>query len=385
VEANSAIEDLASGIELRVEQLGMPVRALTQADRDSIKAGQDLISVELATQIPTQSLLETIKRYIADTRALALETNNLKELQADLDFGFEALLKFQQLDSGPAGLGDMVDRLEAAGTIGTPLAASLRISLADIEGSLAKGNFGAAWADLTEFLQKVATQRGTGIPTNVAGSLIAYASYIQSLFPTTIVTAPMIQGVQRFGFHSQPTQFTVAFSEGLEASTVQRPANYRIIAPGPDGRFGTRDDRPIPIKSAIYDATTNTVTLTPARRLDLHRRYELIVNGSTPSGVADVAGNLLDGAGNGKPGSDYVVVLRGFGRDEPGRPFRKLIRDQLGGQPMSSRRVHLRPASRVSRQAHAGPAHAAAQHALREERAAVPHGPLESRRMRRSQ
>jgi hypothetical protein len=98
------------------------------------------------------------------------------------------------------------------------------------------------------------------------------------------------------------------------------------------------------------------VTLPLAWRLNPHRRYQLVVNGSTPTGVADLIRNLLDGAGNGKPGSNYVAVLRGFGRNEPGRSFRMLIRDQLGGKPMSSRRVSLRTSSRVSHQTHPTPA-----------------------------
>jgi hypothetical protein len=64
-----------------------------------------------------------------------------------------------------------------------------------------------------------------------------------------------------------------------------------------------------------------------------------IINGSTPTGVADVSGNLLDGNGDGKPGDNYVAILRGFGLDKPGVPFNKLIRDQLHGQPLSSHAV----------------------------------------------
>ncbi len=126
-------------------------------------------------------------------------------------------------------------------------------------------------------------------------------------------TIPLVQQVQRIGFHDQHTQVAVSFNEPLASSAVQGLTNYRILAAGLDGRFGTHDDQLIAIESAIYDSSTNTVTLTPARRLNLHRRYELIVNGSTPTGVADLAGNLLDGAGNGRPGSNYVVVLRGLG------------------------------------------------------------------------
>jgi len=65
----------------------------------------------------------------------------------------------------------------------------------------------------------------------------------------------------------------------------------------------------------------------------------LIVNGSTPVGVADASGNLLDGNGDGKPGDNYVAILRGFGLEKMGAPFSRLICDQLHGQPLSSRAV----------------------------------------------
>jgi len=63
----------------------------------------------------------------------------------------------------------------------------------------------------------------------------------------------------------------------------------------------------------------------------------VIVDGSTPAGVADASGNLLDG--DGKPGNNYVAILLGFGPDKAGAPFSRLIRDQLHGQPLSSRAV----------------------------------------------
>jgi hypothetical protein len=65
----------------------------------------------------------------------------------------------------------------------------------------------------------------------------------------------------------------------------------------------------------------------------------LIVNRSTPTGVADTSGNLLASNGDGKLGNNYVAILRGFGPKKAGAPFSRLIRDQLHGQPLSSRAV----------------------------------------------
>jgi hypothetical protein len=47
------------------------------------------------------------------------------------------------------------------------------------------------------------------------------------------------------------------------------------------------------------------------RMLNLHRFYELTVIGTGPSGLAGASGLLLDGAGDGSPGSDYVTSITG--------------------------------------------------------------------------
>jgi hypothetical protein len=76
--------------------------------------------------------------------------------------------------------------------------------------------------------------------------------------------------------------------------------NYQILGPG-----GQR----ITVVSAVYDSATDTVTLVPAERLNIHRRYRLTVNGTAPAGLTNPSGVLLDGAGNGQPGSDHVTSI----------------------------------------------------------------------------
>jgi hypothetical protein len=64
---------------------------------------------------------------------------------------------------------------------------------------------------------------------------------------------------------------------------------------------------------ATYEPGRQAVVLQPRRRIPFTQRVQLTVNGSTPTGVADAAGSLLDGAGNGLPGSNFVRIFRGFG------------------------------------------------------------------------
>jgi hypothetical protein len=86
----------------------------------------------------------------------------------------------------------------------------------------------------------------------------------------------------------------------MDPTTVQNPNNYRIVGPG-----GVT----IPVGQAVYDAATDSVTLFPVQRLNLHFAYQLTVVGSVVGGVTDANGVPLDGAGTGVPGTDFVTTL----------------------------------------------------------------------------
>ncbi len=106
--------------------------------------------------------------------------------------------------------------------------------------------------------------------------------------------------VKRLGIHMQETVLVLSFNDGLDPISAQNLSNYKIV--GPDGRS-------VSIGSAVFDAATNTVTLWPTSRINLHHTYRLTVIGTGHHGVTDSQGVLLDGANNGKPGSDYTGTL----------------------------------------------------------------------------
>jgi hypothetical protein len=111
---------------------------------------------------------------------------------------------------------------------------------------------------------------------------------------------PQVTSVLRYGYHIQPTYLLLEFNGPVDRVGAQNPSNYRIVGPG---------GRHIRVVAAIYDPVTHTVTLVPSERLSIHRRYSLTINGTAPAGLMNPSGTLLDGAGNGKPGSDYVTSL----------------------------------------------------------------------------
>lgn len=111
---------------------------------------------------------------------------------------------------------------------------------------------------------------------------------------------PGVTSVSRFGFHAAPTTLLIGFNEPLDPTTAQNVNNYLIIGPG-GGLIG--------VDAAVYNSATQSVTLHPHRRLDLHLRYILVVKGAGPGAITDTAGRPLDGAGTGQPGSNYVTTV----------------------------------------------------------------------------
>jgi hypothetical protein len=98
----------------------------------------------------------------------------------------------------------------------------------------------------------------------------------------------------------RPTSIVLTFDQALDAVTAEGAKDYRII--GPAGRT-------IAIKKAVYDPANLTVTLDPVDRVNIHHPYKLIVDGTSPHGLTNTSGQLLDGADTGSVDSDYVGLL----------------------------------------------------------------------------
>jgi IPT/TIG domain len=117
-----------------------------------------------------------------------------------------------------------------------------------------------------------------------------------------VVAPPTVVSLVRFGFHMQQTSLVLEFSTALAATPAENVNNYQIL---------TMDGQVIPVNSAVYDPATLTVTLVPTQRLSLDIFYQLTVNGTAPNGLTGATGVLLDGAGNGAPGSNFVRMFSG--------------------------------------------------------------------------
>ena len=119
---------------------------------------------------------------------------------------------------------------------------------------------------------------------------------------TYAVAGPTVVSIVRFGFHMEPTSLVLTFSAAMNPTPAQNVSNYQL-----ENSQGAT----IPISSAVYDASTDTVTLSPSQLLSLHQSYMLTVTGTPPSGLTSSTGVYLDGADNGGAGTNYVTTITG--------------------------------------------------------------------------
>ena len=148
---------------------------------------------------------------------------------------------------------------------------------------------------------------------------------VQVIGPAISPDGPLVANFQRFGYHSQPTVLVLTFNEDLDPTTAGSAGNYKIVPVEAHGKFG----HSIAITRVVYNPSARTVTLRPSERLNVHRRYELIADGTSAHGIADLALEALDGGKTGKAGSDYVGMIDRFaiaGPSLPGERYAKAWR-----------------------------------------------------------
>src|SRR5262249_16907342 len=99
-------------------------------------------------------------------------------------------------------------------------------------------------------------------------------------------------------------QIVLTFSEQVDSVLAVAPSNYELFFPGKDKRLGTADDQAITLGSAPYDPAATTVSVTPIKPCATTQSLQIVARGLT-----DLAGNSLDGDGNGIPGADFIVMV----------------------------------------------------------------------------
>jgi Ca2+-binding RTX toxin-like protein len=127
------------------------------------------------------------------------------------------------------------------------------------------------------------------------------------------VAPPTIDRVKLNSNDRVITEIVLIASESLDPVRATDVTNYRLIGAGNDDELGTADDVSAQPASAVYDAATHAVRLTPKggiNRLTLNRLFGIVVSSpssTSTTGLTDLAGNPLDGDRDDSPGGDFVA------------------------------------------------------------------------------
>ena len=78
--------------------------------------------------------------------------------------------------------------------------------------------------------------------------------------------------------HKTITAVVLTFDKALDPTLASNTANYQILDLGQNGNLAA-SGRPVPIASAVFNAATRSVTLTPQTGLSVGRFYKIVVNG----------------------------------------------------------------------------------------------------------
>ena len=125
-----------------------------------------------------------------------------------------------------------------------------------------------------------------------------------------IATPPAVVRLQRIGRGARRAQIVLSFNQPMALTAAELTSNY-VLRPVVRGHVVNKPHQLIRVRSAVYDSTNQTVTLRAAKPLNLHRVYQVTVNGLAPSGLTNVSGVALDGRGDGRPSSNFVLSFAG--------------------------------------------------------------------------
>jgi uncharacterized repeat protein (TIGR01451 family) len=113
------------------------------------------------------------------------------------------------------------------------------------------------------------------------------------------LTPPSVASLTWTGSSRDITSLTLAFTAPLAPAYATDATDYHLVQ--------LAGGQPISVASISYDPTRFTVTLVPQAPIPSGQYTQIQVVGAGPSAIRDLAGNLLDGVGNGVAGSDYTA------------------------------------------------------------------------------
>jgi hypothetical protein len=161
----------------------------------------------------------------------------------------------------------------------------------------------------TETATPVATAVVTSSPTPTTPTPTTPTTPTPTTPTTPFVTMISAGVVKKKVKHHRLTEILIGFSGALNATEAQELSNYRLVRSGKHHSFTAKNARVLKLKSAMYDAAGDMVSLIPRKRLVPRKSYELVVTGQPPAGLQDSLGRYIDGGRKGTSGSNAVAVL----------------------------------------------------------------------------
>jgi uncharacterized repeat protein (TIGR01451 family) len=122
---------------------------------------------------------------------------------------------------------------------------------------------------------------------------------IQDLDPN--FTPPRVSSLTWAGSPAAITSLTLHFTAPLDPTYATDAADYHLVK--------LVGGVSIPIASIRYDSAQFAVTIVPQAPIPSRQYSQIQLVGLGPAAIRDIAGNILDGDGNGVPGSDYTVTF----------------------------------------------------------------------------
>jgi uncharacterized repeat protein (TIGR01451 family) len=132
----------------------------------------------------------------------------------------------------------------------------------------------------------------------VLGPTTSAVLHIQDVDPN--FTPPRVSSFTWAGSPAAITSLTLYFTAPLDPTYATDADDYHLVK-----LVGGS----IPIASIHYDAAQFAVTIVPQAPIPSGQYAKLQLVGLGPAAVRDIAGNVLDGVGDGVPGSDYTVTF----------------------------------------------------------------------------
>jgi len=96
----------------------------------------------------------------------------------------------------------------------------------------------------------------------------------------------------------QVTEVLVIFSGAVNATGADRTGTYHLATAGDGGSYTAKSAGVINLKSASYNPTDDTVTLTPAKPFALTKPVQVVVYTSGPNGLQDTHRRFINGGKN---------------------------------------------------------------------------------------